>query len=125
MIPAGGRRPAPACTPLTAPGRGWPLPDAAELTMTGPALADVQREHPGWRCWQGWRVCYAVRADVPYRRCYQLKAATPAALRDQIQAAEQDPATSDLPLTILGPPFGPNLPPGPCGHPLPGQGDPE
>jgi hypothetical protein len=91
-----------------------------------PALADVQHEHPEWTVWGGWPAAdgatsyFARRASVPYRRCYQLRAENLAGLRERIEAAEADPDT-DLPLTILGPPFGPNLPPGECGHPLPPQ----
>jgi hypothetical protein len=102
--------------------------------VTSPAdgltLATVQDEFPGWRCWAARPArdagpgYYARRADLPYRSCYQLQAGSAALLREQIRAADEDP-DADLPLTILGPPFGPDLPPGECGHPLPPQPGPD
>jgi hypothetical protein len=95
-----------------------------------PTLTDIQHEHPQWLCWEGWlpwdggTTYYARRADLPYRRCYQIKATDPASLRERIRAAGAN-ADDDLPLTILGPPFGPGLPPGECGHPLPPQPEPD
>jgi hypothetical protein len=66
---------------VTAPGSG---PAALEHLAGEPALADVQREYPGWQCVQGVSgFFYAEHAATGT----QVNGEDPLDLRDQIKAA--------------------------------------
>lgn len=71
----------------------------------GSALAEVRREYPGWRCWYAYPsgTYYAIQADHPRRAGYQVRAGTPAELREKIGTAGD---AADLPVAPLGPSFG-------------------
>lgn len=65
--------------------------------MTGgelgePTLADVQEEHPGWRCWEGVnRLCYARHSPTGT----EVRGEDPLDLRDQIRATERLHASTE------------------------------
>jgi hypothetical protein len=54
----------------------------------GPALADVQREFPGWECWRGTSgLYYARRCARPRSHRADVQGEDPLDLRDQIRRA--------------------------------------